>query len=435
MPTLEGDSTVSNTAGVTGRNSAASAGTGVLGTSANGEGVHGETQSTKFAAVAGIELNPASPVTAVFGQHNGNGPGLFGVSQGGEGVHGETSGNVAAVGAINKSNGPAVFGISQGGEGVHGETKSSTVAGVAGINTGASGLGNPSGVFGKSQNGEGVHGETNSDTFAAVAGLNTGPASQGKNPSGVFGRSQNGEGVHGETTSTFFAAVAGLNMNPGATGAGVYGQSAGSGAAGFFTTNGGAGLPVGLGDAVFAISGPTGNAIHGAGGTNAGLFEGTVVVNGGSLQVNQVNGIGGEISATSIFANNKHFRIDHPLDPSNKYLIHATIESSERLNLYSGIAILDGEGGAEVLLPEWFEALNCDFRYQLTCIGGFAPVYIAAKISGHQFRIGGGYSGLEVSWQIVGCRRDRWAQEHPFTVVVDKTVREPVGIREPLYSH
>jgi hypothetical protein len=87
----------------------------------------------------------------------------------------------------------------------------------------------------------------------------------------------------------------------------------------------------------------------------------------------------------------------------------------------------DADGKAEVLLPDWFEALNCDFRYQLTCIGGFAPVYVGAKISGNRFRIGGGYAGLEVSWQVVGCRHDRVAQEHPLMVEVDKTCREPLS--------
>ena len=424
FPPVEGDSNSSNTPGVKGTNSAASGGTGVFGTSNNGEGIHGETNSTKFAAVAGIELNPASPVTAVFGQHNGNGPGLFGTSQGGEGVHGEITNHSAAVGAVNKGSGPAVFGISQGGEGVHGETNSATVAGVSGINTGSAGLGNPTGVFGKSQNGEGVHGETSSDTFAAVAGINNGPSSPNRNPSGVFGESQNGEGVHGQTTSRVFAAVAGLNLG-GGTGAGVFGTSTGSGAAGFFTTAPGPAGPGSTGDAVFAITGgPNGAAIHAVAPTEgtAGVFGGDVEINGGDLDVTAVGGRGGAISAVS-----KHFRIDHPLDPENKYLIHASIESSERLNIYSGIAVLDSDGQAEVILPEWFEALNSDFRYQLTCIGGFAPVYVATKISGHCFRIAGGDAGLEVSWQVTGCRQDRWAREHPMMVVVDKIVRDRPG--------
>ena len=53
----------------------------------------------------------------------------------------------------------------------------------------------------------------------------------------------------------------------------------------------------------------------------------------------------------------------------------------------TGTVILDGEGNAIVQLPDWFEALNRDFRYQLTCIGEAAPVYVAEEIAGNRFRI------------------------------------------------
>ena len=39
-------------------------------------------------------------------------------------------------------------------------------------------------------------------------------------------------------------------------------------------------------------------------------------------------------------------------------------------NMYNGNANLDAMGEAWVEMPEWFEAPNQDFRYQLTCIGG-----------------------------------------------------------------
>ncbi len=57
----------------------------------------------------------------------------------------------------------------------------------------------------------------------------------------------------------------------------------------------------------------------------------------------------------------------------------------------------------------YFEALSQDFRYQLTCIGGFSNVYLAEKITDNHFRIAGGNPGLEVSWQITGIRKDAWA--------------------------
>ena len=56
--------------------------------------MHGETNSTQFAAVAGIELNPSSNIAAVYGEQRGNGPGVYGIAKGnGAGVFGiSTSG-------------------------------------------------------------------------------------------------------------------------------------------------------------------------------------------------------------------------------------------------------------------------------------------------------------------------------------------------------
>jgi len=114
------------------------------------------------------------------------------------------------------------------------------------------------------------------------------------------------------------------------------------------------------------------------------------------------------------------FQIDHPLDPAGRYLSHSFVESPDMKNVYDGVAVLDDEGRAEVVLPEWFEALNRDFRYQLTCIGGFAPVYIAEEISGNRFRIAGGTRGLKVSWQVTGTRQDAWAEANRLVVETDK---------------
>ena len=110
------------------------------------------------------------------------------------------------------------------------------------------------------------------------------------------------------------------------------------------------------------------------------------------------------------------FKIDHPLDPANKYLSHSFVESPDMKNIYDGVVTLDGRGEATVILPDWFEALNGNFRYQLTCIGEHAPVYIAQKIAGNRFRIAGGYEGQEISWQVTGSRRDRYAVAYPIHV-------------------
>jgi len=118
------------------------------------------------------------------------------------------------------------------------------------------------------------------------------------------------------------------------------------------------------------------------------------------------------------------FKIDHPLDPANKYLNHSFVESPDMMNVYNGNVVLDAGGEAWVQLPDWFEALNRDFRYQLTCIGGFAPVYIAQKVSGNRFKIAGGQLGLEVSWQVTGIRQDPFAEKHRIRVEEEKLAAE-----------
>jgi hypothetical protein len=114
------------------------------------------------------------------------------------------------------------------------------------------------------------------------------------------------------------------------------------------------------------------------------------------------------------------FRIDDPLDPEHKWLSHSFVESPDMKDLYDGVVTLDQHGEADVQLPAWFEALNKEFRYQLTCIGASAPVYIAQEIHNNRFRIGGGTPGLKVSWLVTGVRHDPYAQEHPIPVEQSK---------------
>jgi hypothetical protein len=153
---------------------------------------------------------------------------------------------------------------------------------------------------------------------------------------------------------------------------------------------------------------PYGHAIHGTTQTGfAGYFEGPVEVVG------------------TLTATTKNFRIDHPLDPANKTLSHACVESSEPANVYSGNVVLDGSGAATVELPEWFEALNGDFRYQLTAIGSAAPsLHVAREISGGRFQIAGGRAGMKVSWEVTAVRRDAYTRAHPLQVEAVKPERE-----------
>jgi hypothetical protein len=121
----------------------------------------------------------------------------------------------------------------------------------------------------------------------------------------------------------------------------------------------------------------------------------------------------------------KNFKIDHPLDPENMYLVHSCIESSERLNVYSGNVVLDARGEAWVHLPDWFEAINGDFRYNLTPIGAPSPnLYIAQEVANGCFAIAGGVPGTKVSWQVTGVRQDPYALAHPMQVEVEKPEAE-----------
>ncbi len=115
------------------------------------------------------------------------------------------------------------------------------------------------------------------------------------------------------------------------------------------------------------------------------------------------------------------FKIDHPLDPAGMYLSHSFVESPDMMNVYNGNVVLDGAGEATVVLPDYFDALNRDFRYQLTCIGAFAPVYVADEITGNSFRVAGGDPGMKISWMVTGIRQDKYAEEHRIVVEAPKT--------------
>ena len=165
---------------------------------------------------------------------------------------------------------------------------------------------------------------------------------------------------------------------------------------GVFGTAGGAGLNFGV----------YGSASGGA-GSWAGWFQGDTMV-------------------TGTFSNpSSAFKIDHPLDPGGQFLSHPAVHSSEMKNVYDGVVMLDAYGEAWVELPDWFEALNTSFRYQLTAIGAPGPnLYVAEKISGDRFGIAGGDPGMEVSWQVTGVRHDPVAEQYGIQVEERKSDRE-----------
>jgi hypothetical protein len=164
-----------------------------------------------------------------------------------------------------------------------------------------------------------------------------------------------------------------------------------------------------------------GGEFHGGGGSAAILAYNDAGATAGEF-IGIVN-VGGDVNiGGTLTASVKNFKIDHPLAPADKYLVHASVESSEMMNIYTGNVTTDREGEATVQLPAWFEVLNTDFRYQLTVIGQFAQAIVAHKIENNQFVIKTNAPDVEVSWQITGVRQDAYAKAHPLVVEEGKDV-------------
>jgi hypothetical protein len=123
------------------------------------------------------------------------------------------------------------------------------------------------------------------------------------------------------------------------------------------------------------------------------------------------------------------FKIDHPLDPLNKYLFHSFVESPDMMSIYNGNIKTDARGYATVSLPDWFQTLNRDFRYQLTVIDerdsdGFAQAKVVRGVKDNSFVIRTSVPLTTVSWQVTGIRQDPYANTHRIQVEVDKSTTE-----------
>ncbi len=169
---------------------------------------------------------------------------------------------------------------------------------------------------------------------------------------------------------------------------------------------------------------PAGTAIYGLGSSSnaIGLFGSTdtgkaVVGYASNAALRWAGYFDGDLGVTgTLYKGAGAFRIDHPLDPEHKYLNHSFVESPDMKNIYDGIAVFGETGEATVTLPDWFEALNQDFRYQLTPMGAAFVPYIAEEIAEKQFRIAGGLPGKKVSWQVTGVRHDAFANANRIQV-------------------
>jgi len=223
-----------------------------------------------------------------------------------------------------------------------------------------------------------------------------GPVLKATNIAGV-GAEING-GIGG---STGVVAIGGLNLGNtggnGITASGGAGFSTGGvGGIGVMAQGGTSELQTG-GIAIFALRGSR-KDLNPAFDGLAGYFSGNVQISG-----NISKGAGS-------------FKIDHPLDPENKYLYHSFIESPDMMNIYNGNITTDDNSEAVVELPSYFEALNRDFRYQLSVIGTFAQAIVAEEISNNRFTIKTSVPHVKVSWQVTGIRQDAYANKHRIPV-------------------
>ncbi len=129
----------------------------------------------------------------------------------------------------------------------------------------------------------------------------------------------------------------------------------------------------------------------------------------------------GDVDVTGLLSKGGgSFKIDHPLDPANKFLYHSFVESPDMMNIYNGNATTDASGIATITLPSYFQALNKDFRYQLTVIGTFAQAIVSKEIASNQFEIKTSLPNVKVSWQVTGVRHDAFANAHRIVPEVDK---------------
>jgi hypothetical protein len=380
----------SNLGGGDGVTSFVGDGTAVFGSSRRtGTGVVGGNYSSFFGPATGVGVEGYSDDLGVGVRgHSPNSVGVQGSSDNSRGMWGYSDNSSGVLGT--SSNGVGVEGYSSNDPGVQG---SSDFVGVLGHSTNV-------GVLGSSPNGVGVQGSS---------GSHVGVRGEGTEGEGVVGTSFINNGVRGlswtatgaEGTSIIGYGVAGYNFGSedreDPPGAGVLGHS-----------NRDPGV---MGQSNFG-TGVLGYSVEGW----AGEFWGDVRITGNlHLQGQLIH---------FLHAGPAHYRIDHPTDPANKYLNHASVASPEMKNVYDGVVELGEDGTARVELPEWFGELNEDFRYQLTPIGASAPgLYVAQEVRGNRFEIAGGEPNTKVSWQVTGIVQGRWAADR-FEVEQQKASEE-----------
>jgi hypothetical protein len=427
-----------------------------LSSSTSGYGVCGLANATTGTTFGGRFESASTSGYGVYGLANATSGVNYGgwfksASEGGFGVYGTADANT---------------GITYG---VAGRSASTFGYGVYGQATAATGE-NYGGCFDSdSTSGRGVEGWAFADTGTTYGGRFVSKSTSGRGVEGwAAATTGTTYGVRGESASTSGLGVSGYataatgetygvrGQSASTFGRGVYGYAnaaTGYTYGGWFESDSTSGIGVyGLANAAtgtaYGVSGrsasTSGRGVYGyagaATGTIYGVFGYASTAAGGYAVY-----ASGDMGASGT----KPFRIDHPDDPENKYLLHYAAESPEVINFYSGKATLDGAGETVVELPHYFAKINKDPRYTLTAVGAAMPMlHVAEEIDeaalsagakagpgeaalACSFRIAGGKPGAKVSWEVKAVRNDLWVQKRGTPVEVEKQDLEKGTYQHP----
>jgi hypothetical protein len=346
--------------------------------------------------------------TGLFARGNYTGITAYSTAPGGTAIFAVASANTSLNVAVSGfSNSPDGYGVSGGG-------------GICGV----------SGTASRPTTGSGVQGIAHGNAASGVEG--TADATTGSTFGGLFTAvSTAGVGCRGVATAASGTTFGGYFENASTTGYGCYGRTTAA-TGGNTGVLGQSGSTSGVGVWGYASNpsgGSTTKGVHGQNSSGAGYGVYST----------------GNLGASGL----KTFRIDHPADPENRYLLHYSAESPEVINFYRGTVTLNATGAATIDLPPYFAAINADPSYTLTAIGAAMPaLHVAREINPEalaggaavnpgepipacSFTIAGGAPNGRVCWRVEAVRNDRWVQAHGAPVESPKEAAERGTYQHP----
>lgn len=386
-----------------------------------GENVSGIDNS---AGIMGVSSSPTGQTRGVLGTNSSNnGSGVAGLSQGtfGAGVWGE---NTATTGDAH---------------GVFGRTFSDTGMGVRGQALAFSGANFGGHFVSFSSAGTGVYGSAGASSGSTNGGLFTASSPDGRGVRGVASATT-GLAVGGRFSTASSAGIGawGSATATGGVNYGVYGESASTSGRGVFGyASASSGLAHGVWGQTASING---NGVVGqataASGTTFGVVGESLSPTGVSVYGSHPDPNGWAVYATGNLgaSGTKSFRIDHPTDPTHKYLLHYCAEGPEPRNVYQGQVTTGADGYAWVSLPDYYQEINKDPLIQLTVVDAsddFVQVKVSKRVTGNRFQVRTSKGNVEVNWRVDAVRNDRWVQRNGAPIEVEKTGRAKGKYQHP----